>query len=136
MEKEEKARIIDEELRRVAKKATATRRNSLRMFEKEEVKDEDAQDLKKAAKKIVDSDSEMKMRYFVGLTKELLDSNKAKFVARDRKKLPNEEKYADDFVKEHEIVRRNEEALINSGYFGEKVIVFYASSIFSFFMTH
>jgi len=119
-QKREKMRIIDEELHRVGKKARSARLNSLRMFEKTEAKDLDAQELKKAAANIVDSDPEMKMRYFTGLAKILLDSNREKFIARDRKKLPNEEKYADYFAMEHEIIRRNDEALLNSGYFGEK----------------
>jgi len=119
-QKLEKMRIIDEEVHRINKKARSARLNSLRMFEKTESKDIDAQNLKNAARNIVDSDPEMKMRYFTGLTKILLDSNREKFIARDRKKLPNEEKYADDFAKEHEIIRRNEESLVQSGYFGEK----------------
>ena len=61
-QKREKMRIIDEELHRVGKKARSARLNSLRMFEKTEAKDLDAQELKKAAANIVDSDPEMKMR--------------------------------------------------------------------------
>jgi len=119
-QKREKMRIIDEEVHRIQKKARSARLNSLRLFEKTEAKDQDAQDLKKAAGNIVDSDPEMKMRYFTGLTKILLDSNREKFIARDRKKLPNEEKYADYLAMEHEVIRRNDVALLNSGYFGEK----------------
>ena len=119
-EKLEKQRVIDAEVRRIAKKAQATRLNNLRMFEKKESKDADAQELKSAARKILDADPEMRMRYFTGLTKVLLESNKERFVARDRKKVPAEEKYAEDFAMEHEVIRRNEEALLNSGYFGEK----------------
>lgn len=119
-EKLEKQRVIDAEVHRIAKKAQATRRNNLRMFEKKEAKDIDAQELKSAARKIIDADPEMRMRYFTGLTKVLLESNKERFIARDRKKLPGEEKYAEDFALEHEIIRRNEKALVDSGYFGEK----------------
>lgn len=54
-ERKEKERIIDAEIERLNKKAKAVRRNSLRMFEKEEKNDSVAKEIKYETQAIVDS---------------------------------------------------------------------------------
>lgn len=72
---------------------------------------------------IVMQDSRNRMKYFQGLTRELLKANRLQFYRHLDGKTPLTEKYADHIAKEHEVIKRHEKALDESGYYVNKYFV-------------